>query len=131
MVRRLQHGGSVHFVIDQPDGTRGLLPAWMTDPRAGQLATTEVPLLALEALRALRGVITGALLSLSTLTTMREGSNDERASPMPAAGSTHARGAGARTGSNPTGDPDGSDAVAETADDRVRYHAGTAGRGRR
>ena len=30
MVRRLQHGGSVHFVIDQPDGTRGLLPAWMT-----------------------------------------------------------------------------------------------------
>ena len=73
MVRRLQHGGSVHFVIDQPDGTRGLLPAWMTDPRAGQLATTEVPLLALEALRALRGVITGALLSLSTLTTMREG----------------------------------------------------------
>ena len=71
MVRRLQHGGSVHFVIDQPDGTRGLLPAWMTEPRAGQLATTEVPRLALEDLRALRGVITGALLSLSTSTTMR------------------------------------------------------------
>ena len=56
VVRCLQHGGSGHFVIDQPDGTRGLLPAWMTEPRAGQLATTEVPLLALEALRALRGI---------------------------------------------------------------------------
>jgi hypothetical protein len=54
VVRCLQHGGSGHFVIDQPDGTRGLLPAWMTEPRAGQLATTEVPLLALEALRAAR-----------------------------------------------------------------------------
>ena len=65
-----------------PDGTRGLLPAWMTEPRAGQLATTEVPRLALEAL--LRGVITGALLSLSTSTTMREGVKCmNEASPMP------------------------------------------------
>lgn len=74
MVRRLHHGGSEHFVIDYIDGTRGLLPAWMTEPRAGQLATTtEVPRLALEALRALRGVITGALLSLSSSMTTREG----------------------------------------------------------
>jgi len=27
----LRHGGSVHFVIEQPDGTRALLPAWMTE----------------------------------------------------------------------------------------------------
>ena len=32
VVRRLQFRGSTHFVIDQPDGTRGLLPAWMADP---------------------------------------------------------------------------------------------------
>jgi hypothetical protein len=63
VVRCLQHGGSAHFVIGHPDGTRGLLPAWMTEPRAGQLATTEAPRLAPEALRALRSVVIGALLS--------------------------------------------------------------------
>jgi hypothetical protein len=65
-VRCLQHGGSAHFVIDQPDGTRGLLPVWMTEPSAAQLMMTEVPRLALDALRALRSVVDGALLSLSS-----------------------------------------------------------------
>jgi len=37
VVRRLQHAGSFHFVIEQPDGTRALLPAWMTEPWAAQL----------------------------------------------------------------------------------------------
>src|SRR5205823_5228883 len=43
VVRRLYHGGSVHFVIEQPDGTRALLPAWMTDPWAGQFTIIETP----------------------------------------------------------------------------------------
>jgi hypothetical protein len=37
VVRRLHHEGNVHFVIEQPDGTRALLPAWMTEPWAAQL----------------------------------------------------------------------------------------------
>jgi hypothetical protein len=28
VVRQLQHAGSFHFVIEQPDGTRALLPAY-------------------------------------------------------------------------------------------------------
>jgi hypothetical protein len=67
VVRRVEHGGGVHFVVDQPDGTRGLLPAWMAEPWAAQLAKVDVPRLALDALR---GVITGALLSLSSSTMM-------------------------------------------------------------
>src|SRR5436190_8996921 len=66
VVRRLYHGGSVHFVIEQPDGTRALLPAWMTDPWAGQFTIIETPRLTVEALHALRSAINGALLSLSS-----------------------------------------------------------------
>ena len=64
VIRRLEHRGSTHFVVDHPDGTRGLLPAWMAEPWAAQLATVEVPRLALEALHTLRRVIDSALLSL-------------------------------------------------------------------
>ena len=57
---------AVHFVIEQPDGTRALLPAWMTEPWAAQLAIVEMPRLTLEALFTLRSTIDGALLSLSS-----------------------------------------------------------------
>ena len=71
VARRLQHGGSVHFVIEQPDGTRALLPAWMTEPWAAQFTIIEMPRLTLEALYALRSAINGALLSLSSSSMMR------------------------------------------------------------
>ena len=129
VVRRLQHGGSMHFAIDQPDGTRGLLPAWMTEPWAQQLPVTEVPRLALEALRALRSIVDGALLSLSSSAT-KEGDNDERGGPTPAARSAHACGQGALGGPGLTGDPSGSDAAAEAADDRVHgCRSGSTARG--
>ena len=50
----MQHGDSVHFVIEQPDGMRALLPAWMTEPWAAHLTIIEMPRLTLEALYALR-----------------------------------------------------------------------------
>jgi hypothetical protein len=59
----LQHGGSSHFVIEQPDGTRTLLPAWMTEPLAAQIAVVKMPRLTLEALFTLGRTIDGALLS--------------------------------------------------------------------
>jgi hypothetical protein len=43
----LQYGGSSHLVIEQSDGTRALLPAWMTEPWAAQLAIVERPRLPL------------------------------------------------------------------------------------
>ena len=58
VARCLQHGGSRHFVIEQSDGTRALLPAWMTEPWAAELAIIERPRLPLEALHALRSTIT-------------------------------------------------------------------------
>jgi len=30
VVRAVRHAGVLHFVIDSADGTRGLLPEWMT-----------------------------------------------------------------------------------------------------
>jgi hypothetical protein len=102
VVRRLQHGGSVHFVIDQPDATRGLLPEWMTEPWARHLPMTEVPRLALGALRALRSVVNGA--PILVLFDDEGGGNDERGNPMSAARSAHAGGQGARSGSDLAGD---------------------------
>src|SRR6059058_940763 len=66
VVRQLHHGDSVHFVIEQPDGTRALLPVWMTEPWAAHLAIIEMPRLTLEALHALRSAINGGLQSLSS-----------------------------------------------------------------
>src|SRR5215471_3858271 len=57
VVRQLHYGGSVHFVIEQPDGMRALLPAWMTEPWASQVTITDTPRLTLEALYALRSAI--------------------------------------------------------------------------
>src|SRR6185437_4989316 len=85
VVRRLHHGGSVHFVIEQPDGTRALLPAWMTEPWAAQLAIIEMPRMTLEALYTLRSAIDGALLSLPSSTLMGEECDDGATSRPPAA----------------------------------------------
>jgi len=84
-VRRLQHGGSTHFVVDQPDGTRGLLPAWMAEPWSAQIATIELPRLPLGALRTLRSVIDSALVSLSSSATIKEKCDDGPVSRLPAA----------------------------------------------
>jgi len=76
VVRVLQYGGSAHFVIDQPDGRRALLPVWMTEPWAAQLAIVKTPRLTRAALGLLRDVIDGALLSLSSSLMMREGCDE-------------------------------------------------------
>jgi hypothetical protein len=76
VVRRSRHGGSVHFVIEQPDGTRALLQAWMTEPWAAQFTIIEMPRLTLDALYALRRATNGALLSLSSSIMMRGECND-------------------------------------------------------
>ena len=43
IVRTVHHAGSLHFTVDLPDGTRGLLPAWMTEPEAAGLSLVDMP----------------------------------------------------------------------------------------
>jgi hypothetical protein len=63
VLRTVQHAGTVHFVIDLADGTRGLLPEWMTEPSAANLPLVDAATLSLSALRAVRATIDGCLLS--------------------------------------------------------------------
>ena len=72
VVRTVHHAGVLHFVIDSADGTRGLLPEWMTNPTAAKLPLVEAARLSLAALRDLRVTIDGPLLSSSTLSITQE-----------------------------------------------------------
>jgi hypothetical protein len=51
VVRAVRHAGILHFVIDSLDGTRGLLPEWMTNPTAAELPLVEAARPSLAALR--------------------------------------------------------------------------------
>ena len=51
----------LHFVVLQPDGTLGLLPAWMTESAAASLPLVQCPALPLTALRAL-SILLGAII---------------------------------------------------------------------
>jgi hypothetical protein len=117
-VRGLQHGGSVHFVIEQPDGTRALLPAWMTEPLAAQFTIIEMPRLTLEALYALRSA------------RMREECDDGSISRPPAAPICSCARPTRSSKLNTTTASGGSDVSVKAADGgahRRRY--GAAGRG--
>ena len=65
VLRRVIHGARVHFVIEQPDGCRVFLPAWMTESYAATLPIVKVPRLWLESLRELRGLIDAQSISSS------------------------------------------------------------------
>jgi len=130
VVRQLHYGGSVHFVIEQPDGMRALLPAWMTEPWAAQVTITDTPRLTLEALYALRSAIDGALLSLSSSNMLKGTCDDGATSRPPAARSTRARGRRARAQPDTSTDSVGGDVSANTADGGTPRPCGTAaGRG--
>src|SRR5437763_17055170 len=64
--RRLLHGGRLHFAIEQPDGCRVLLPAWMTKSCAAALPMVELPRLSLNSLRELRGLVDAQNVSSSS-----------------------------------------------------------------
>lgn len=68
--RRVVHAGRIHFVIEQPDGCRVLLPAWMSESWAATLPTIEVPRLSLDALRELRGLVDAQVVSSSSSSKM-------------------------------------------------------------
>jgi|SRR5690242_15596930 len=79
-LRRVLHGACLHFVIEQPDGTRILLPAWMTENSAATLPMVEIPRLSLDSLRGLRGLVDAQRISSSpsSRTSRTVGGDDER-----------------------------------------------------
>ena len=72
VVRTVHHAGVLHFVVDSVDGTRSLLPEWMTEPNAAKLPLVEAATLSLAALRALRAMIDGRPLSYASFTNAEE-----------------------------------------------------------
>jgi hypothetical protein len=88
VVRTVQHAGAVHFVIDLADGTRGLLPEWMSEPSAANLPLVETATLSLSALRDVRATIDGCLLSCAPLNGMQERGRYVGATPESATGSS-------------------------------------------
>jgi hypothetical protein len=118
VVRTVRHAGMLHFVIDSADGTRGLLPEWMTEPEAAELPLVASATLSVAALRDLRATIDARRLSSATLSGTQEKGDYVSATPRsstkpPPSGSGDgpAREAAARS-------PDGSSRSIETAPDR-------------
>lgn len=97
--RRVIHGAREHFVIEESDGCRVLLPAWMTESHAASLPTVEVPQLSLDSLRELRSLIDAQSISSSpsSETTQTGGGDDGTTCTM-----ATARSPGARDKRNPT-----------------------------
>src|ERR1700674_1722620 len=81
--RRVVHGGLIHFVIEQTNGCRVLVPAWMTEGGAAALPMVEAPRLSLASLRELRGIVDAQLVSSSpsSKTTRTAGGDDEATAP--------------------------------------------------
>ena len=63
VLRRLRYADCPHFVIEQPGGSRLLLPAWMTEHHAATLPLVAVPRLSFDCLRELRHLIEAQRLS--------------------------------------------------------------------
>ncbi len=74
-LRRLIYAGCVHYVIEQPNGSRVCLPAWMTESWAATLPIVVVPRLPLAALQAVRSVIDASGLLLPS-TQANQGDDD-------------------------------------------------------
>lgn len=72
VVRSGQHGGHRHLTVDFPDDTRGLLPAWMTEPGAASFPLVDLPKLPITTLRDLRVLIDSRPLSSASLNESRE-----------------------------------------------------------
>lgn len=86
VIRSVLHGGRLHFVVDFPDGTRGLLPAWMTTIDAARCPLVVIPRLPVAALRALRSMIASEPLSSASSNESREdGTNGSEGNTITAA----------------------------------------------
>ncbi|MEA2767498.1 MAG: hypothetical protein QOD93_460 [Acetobacteraceae bacterium] len=111
------------MIVDQLDGTRALLPLWMTLPEAASFLVVKSPRLPLEALRGLRTMINGQLSVLSG-SVSADGSDANfpgtTASRPTTSASQQERRAPVRIG-----DKEGGNTVAEAASASVRKPGGS------
>jgi hypothetical protein len=84
VLRRVLYAEHVHFVIEQADGSRVLLPEWMTEPWAATLPVVDVPGLSLDALRALCRLINANRVVSSPSSTANHRGSDAAADTMAA-----------------------------------------------
>ena len=91
VIRTHTHGGMLHLVVLQPDGTLALLPAWMTESAAASLPLVQRPALPLTALRALN-ILLGAIIPPES--SPSGGSNVDQLSKREPAGSVCGHGPG-------------------------------------
>jgi hypothetical protein len=127
VVREVRHAGSLHFAVDLPDGTRGLLPEWMTEPSAARMPLVEVPTLPLTALRTLRATINARLLTFAPTNSSREDGSDVGATIESTSGPSTSRGNGRRARKAVTRNPGDSHLPSETTPDRVLVGRGRSG----
>jgi hypothetical protein len=130
--RRVIHGARVHFVIEQSDGCRALLPAWMTESHAASLPTVEVPRLSLDSLRELRDLIDAQRISLSpsSETTQTGGGDDGTTSTMATTRSPDAHDGRNTTSAARSGDSFGSRWSAQASSQRMQRRPRKEGGGR-
>ena len=84
--RRITYADGVHFVIEQPDGSRLVTPGWMTEFWAATLPMVDIPRLSLAALEELRRIVEiSHLPSPPSSKTNQRGNDDATASGMWAA----------------------------------------------
>ena len=80
VLRQRRDSGDLYYLIEQPDGTRAQLPAWMTEPRWAKVALVVDPHFKLTTLRTLRKLLDSWLGSQVFATTPGE-SHEKDACP--------------------------------------------------
>jgi hypothetical protein len=120
VIRTVRHAGILHFVVDSTDGTRGLLPEWMTEPSAASLPLVETPTLPVAALQALRATIDGRPLSFVPFNRTQEIGGNVDATPEPSTRSSTSSGKAGRARKAATRRPGEDGRSIEAAPERVR-----------
>jgi hypothetical protein len=86
VLRRITYADGVHFIIEQPDGSRLVIPGWMTEFWAATLPMVDIPRLSLATLEELRRIVEiSHLPSSPSSKTNQRGDDDGTESGMSAA----------------------------------------------
>lgn len=122
--RRVIHGGRLHYAIEQTNGCRVLLPAWMTESGAAALPMVEVPRLSLASLRELRGLVDAQGVSSlpSSRTTRPAGGDDGTVCTMATTRSARACYDRASAAATRSDDAQGARESTKAPDQRMRRH---------
>src|ERR1700730_1561134 len=122
--RRVIRGGRLHYAIEQTNGCRVLLPAWMTESGAATLPMVEVPRLSLASLRELRGLVDAQGVSSlpSSRTTRPAGGDDGTVCTMATTRSARACYDRASAAATRSDDAQGARESTKAPDQRMRRH---------